>query len=162
MSWFGNLFAKNVSQDDIQGLLNMEPKAPHLLKLLSLPPVSGLAMLRGADEPFDFFTEDGNIETFDPKDYCEADLVWAEEVLKIGMEGSDKARAGRFNEAIPSLKRALSMAPGHDLMLMTLGVCYAQIGEFPKAIKILEQARKLHPDNSRIAQNLEAIKRASR
>jgi tetratricopeptide (TPR) repeat protein len=162
---------KPSGQDDIHEILNMEmnPKDIYLLQLLfKLPPDSAIQMLKSAISrstdlnPVEFaFGDEEDKYIFNHNDYSKADISWAEKVFKIAMAGETKAKSDKFNEAIPLLKRALRMAPGHDLLLMTLGVCYGELKQYSTAIRVLERAQQLYPTNQRIKTNLEAVRRQS-
>jgi len=75
--------------------------------------------------------ETGEKIEYDPKEYSESDIQWAQEVLSITRKGEDKGRMGNHKEAIPLLTKALKMAPGNDLLMLSLAVSYAEEGDFP-------------------------------
>jgi predicted Zn-dependent protease len=53
-------------------------------------------------------------------------------------------------------KKSLLLAPGGDLFLMSVGVCYVQLGEKERGIRFLKRAAQISPNNSRIQKNLQA------
>ena len=56
-------------------------------------------------------------------------------------------------------QEAYAMCPDYPLILMSLGVSYAKCGEVESAIEFLEKAHRAAPENDRIRNNLEGIKR---
>ncbi len=160
------------ASDDVDELLRQspDPRRTYLLQvLLNLPPEDALRLVKAAvsrqpdhDLVKFVFGDEGIEMEFDHRNYAEADVQWAEQVFNVAREAEVKARSRRFREALPLLKRALRMSPGHDLLLLTLGVCYAELGELGTAIRILERAHHLYPSNSRIRRNLDALRSAAR
>lgn len=82
------------------------------------------------------------------------DVEWAERVNTIAERASSASRVGDFVQAIKHYREALASAPGCDLYLMSIGSCYAQLGDLHNAKLYLERAAKISPDNRRIQDNL--------
>lgn len=69
--------------------------------------------------------------------------------------GAALEQAGRWDEALPVLRRAVEVAPAEPLALNYLG--YAQVERnvnLPAAIAMLEQARQLAPEDLNVADSL--------
>lgn len=88
----------------------------------------------------------------------ENDIRWAKEVEKIVNVAYSAGQDGRFEESLKYYKKALLKAPGGDLFLMSIGVCYVQLGEKERGIRFLERAARITPKNGRIQRNLEAAR----
>ena len=82
------------------------------------------------------------------------DFDWAKQVEKIVNKAFALGQCGNHRESIEQYKKALVIAPGCDLFLMSIGVSYAQLGQKRKAIQYLERAAQISPGNSRIRDNL--------
>lgn len=166
MSILKNIFgsSQNNETEDIRELINTEPKSTHLQNLLSLPHNIAPAIFSSISNGKAMDYTDAETRTtiaFEPKDYTEDDITWAREVMALISEGENLANAGSCEKAIPVLIDALKIAPGNDLILLTLGVCYAKIDKFRIALEIMKKAKLLYPHNKRISNNYEAIKSAS-
>lgn len=86
------------------------------------------------------------------------DIDWAEKVNKLAEKASDASNSKNYAEAIGLYHKALIMAPGCDLYLMSIGCCYANMGQPKKGIKYIERAAKISPGNKRIQSNLIALR----
>lgn len=78
-----------------------------------------------------------------------------------GVEVMDR---GNYGEALAIFKRVLN-ACGDDpdpMNYLNIAVCHAHLGEFKQSLAVLEEAMRRWPDNSRLRQNYEAIKRDAR
>ena len=164
MGFFDRLFGKGESSmipSEIREILDLGPVASHLQKLIALPHNMSALIFEPFKKgtPMDYMdNETGEKIEYDPKEYSESDIQWAQEVLSITRKGEDKGRMGNHKEAIPLLTKALKMAPGNDLLMLSLAVSYAEEGNFPVSLEILRKAMKLHPKNQRIRNNYKAIR----
>ena len=86
------------------------------------------------------------------------DIRWAKEVEKVVDVAYAAGQAGRLEEALRYYKKALLLAPGGDLFLMSVGVAYVQLGEKERGIRFLERAAGITPTNGRIKKNLQAAR----
>ncbi len=84
----------------------------------------------------------------------ENDIRWAKKIEKVVDSAFSAGQQRRFEESLKYYKRALLMAPGGDLFLMSIGVCYVQMGEKERGLRFLERAAKISPINGRIRKNL--------
>ncbi len=66
--------------------------------------------------------------------------------------------ASNPNESIRLYQQILSVAPFDSIAMLSIGVCYANLGNAKKAIYYVEEALKSDPHNQRIQGNLDAIK----
>ena len=83
----------------------------------------------------------------EPKTYTisSADIAWAQEIEKIVDFAYAAGQQGRFAEAITHYKRALLLAPGGDLFLMSVGVAFVQLGDKARGIQYLEKGGRDQP-----------------
>lgn len=88
------------------------------------------------------------------------DHAWAKEIEKVVDRAFETGREGDHLRSIEAYKEALRMAPGCDLFLMSVGVCYAFLGQKTKSLQFLERAASISPDNDRIRENLDKARRA--
>lgn len=88
----------------------------------------------------------------------QSDIDWARDVEKVVDLAYAAGQQGRCEESVRHYKRALRMAPGGDLFLMSIGVCYVQMGQKARGIRFLERATQITPTNGRIRRNLEAAR----
>lgn len=86
------------------------------------------------------------------------DVEWAEQINRIAEKASSASNRGDYTEAIRLYREALKLAPGCDLYLMSIGCCYANIGEPRQGLKYLERAAQISPSNARIKSNLAALR----
>lgn len=69
--------------------------------------------------------------------------------------GAALEQAGRWNDALPVLRQAVAAAPQEPLALNYLGYAQAERGEnLADAVALLEQARRLAPEDRNIADSL--------
>jgi Flp pilus assembly protein TadD len=70
---------------------------------------------------------------------------------------SDSADATRGAEAIALYQEVSQLAPWDEICLMSIGVEYAQAGQFDLAAQWLEKASRVNPSNPRVRDNLMAV-----
>ena len=73
-----------------------------------------------------------------------------------------KADSTSGPQAISLYKQAAKLTPWDEVYLMSIGVEYAQAGDYRKGGQRLEEALALNPDNQRVRKNLNAVKQAAR
>ncbi len=88
-----------------------------------------------------------------------ADMDWALGIDPIAMRAEDAAKAGDYAGAILLYRQALRQAPGCDSFLMSLGSCYAGIGQLDTALRYMNRAAEINPRSHRIAQNLASLRK---
>lgn len=64
--------------------------------------------------------------------------------------------SGKRTQGIVILERSLNLDPDNSLTLCDLGICYMQMKNFDKSIKLLKQAMQLDPHNRRVKECFEA------
>lgn len=94
--------------------------------------------------------------------YSQADVDWAEQVNVYAIKAEQASSANAIPEAIALYRKALQLAPGCDLYLMSIGCCYANMGDLRTGVKYLERAAEISPSQERIRRNLEGIRQALR
>jgi len=87
------------------------------------------------------------------------DYDWAKGIEKVVDEAFAAGQRNDYKRAIQYYKRALDLAPGCDLFLMSIGSSYAQLGQKSIALKYLERAAQISPGNTRIKNNLNNVRR---
>ncbi len=149
---------KKFSVDEILGTA---PAPIHVQKLIDLDKSTfalALDSLKNG-KAIDYMDSDTSISyTFDPTSYTHHELLNAEEAMSLAFSGESKGRDGKYGEAIPLFEKALFLVPGNDLLLLSLGVAYAEEGSFDIALKILQKAIELYPENQRLKTNYDVIK----
>jgi tetratricopeptide (TPR) repeat protein len=88
------------------------------------------------------------------------DLEWAKQVDGYAEKAQKAGQRGDQRAAIQHYRQALKLAPGCDLYLMSIGCCYANMGQTKIGIKYLERAAEISPNNARIHKNLVGARRA--
>lgn len=89
------------------------------------------------------------------------DIEWARAVNEYAVKAVEAGRADRHQEAVEFYKKALELAPGCDLYLMSIGCCYANMGNVRRGLKYLERANEINPDEQRIRSNLLGVRQAA-
>lgn len=87
------------------------------------------------------------------------DFEWAKEVEQVVNKAFTSGQRGDYRKSIQHYKKALDLAPGCDLFLMSIGVGYSNLGQKAKAVQYLERAAQISPGNSRIRDNLNNARR---
>ena len=87
------------------------------------------------------------------------DYDWAKQIELVVDDAFAASQRKDYKRAIQYYKKALELAPGCDLFLMSIGSSYAHLGQKPIAVKYLERAAQISPGNTRIQNNLNNIKR---
>jgi tetratricopeptide (TPR) repeat protein len=90
------------------------------------------------------------------------DIAWAESVMAIAEQAAAASYDRDYAKAIRLYRKALQHAPDCDLYLMSIGACYANMGEPARGLPYLKRAAKISPDNTRIQHNLAAVKQMLR
>jgi tetratricopeptide (TPR) repeat protein len=75
----------------------------------------------------------------------------------FGKKGFDLAEQGRFSDAVPYLRRALSYNPLYSDAYVNLGVCYVGMNKLDSALVLVEISNALNPYNTRTLANLGTI-----
>jgi HEAT repeat protein len=98
-------------------------------------------------------------------DYSEEDIQWARQMGTIIDQADAASRIGQFRKAIALYKSALRLAPGSDLILMSMGNTYVNqaretrdLSLVQTGLRYLERAAELSPDHPRIQSNLQAAR----
>ena len=92
------------------------------------------------------------------KDITLRDIEWAERVMTIAEQAAAASQAHDYAKAIDLYRKALQQAPDCDLYLMSIGACYANMGQPARGLPYLKRAAKINPDNERIRSNLASVK----
>jgi Flp pilus assembly protein TadD len=87
------------------------------------------------------------------------DFEWAKQIEHVVDSAFAAGQRGNYAESIQFYKKALELAPGCDLFLMSIGAGYAQLGQKAKAVQYLERAAQISPGNARIRNNLAEARR---
>jgi tetratricopeptide (TPR) repeat protein len=100
----------------------------------------------------------GDNSNFRNHEITQEDITWAKQIEPIVYKAFMAGQRKDYRESIRYYKKALDLAPGCDLFLMSIGSAYAWLGEKKKAITYLERAAGISPGNSRIRNNLNAVR----
>jgi tetratricopeptide (TPR) repeat protein len=89
------------------------------------------------------------------------DIEWAKRVNEYAVKAEQAGRVDQHQRAIDLYKDALTLAPGCDLYLMSIGCCYANLGDLRRGLRYLERAHEISPGEERIKRNLMGVKQAA-
>jgi tetratricopeptide (TPR) repeat protein len=162
MDFLHNLFGKKQPADISSAItdentvfLQAEPISRKRMGLLWLEP-SQLAWLQQQLAQYkvvDFKVIDDSLN-YQNYEITQEDYEWVKQIERVVDKAYLAVQHGNYKESIQHYKKALELAPGCDLFLMSIGSCYAQLGEKAKAVQYLERAAQISPGNSRIRDNL--------
>ena len=100
--------------------------------------------------------------SFDAGSISHADAKWAVTVDAIAGVAVEASQRGDPRRAITYYGKALRLAPGCDLYLMSIGCCYANLGNATVGLRYLERAAEISPGRMRIRDNLASVRLAAR
>lgn len=89
----------------------------------------------------------------------DSDIEEAVRITRLQKQAMAASEAGNHREAIRLLEQIVHIAPFDSISMMSLGVQYANLRNGAEAVRWLERALRVDPDNDRIRRNLSAIKR---
>ena len=162
MGLFSNLFGKkqpdtssDISDED-DAFLQAEPISRKRIDLLWLD----LPRLTQLEQPLakhKVITVTMGSTSSNVQDYeiMQEDIEWAKKIEQIVNKAFVLGQRGNYSGSIQHYKKALQLAPGCDLFLMSIGTSYSQLGQKGKAIRYLERAAQISTGNTRIRENLD-------
>jgi tetratricopeptide (TPR) repeat protein len=149
----------NITTDEDTIFLQAEPNSRKRMDLLWLDPPH----LKQLEQPLAqhkvITVTMGDSTNLRDHDITQEDFDWAKQVERIVDKAYAAGQRGNYSKSIRYYKEALQMAPGCDLFLMSIGTCYAQLGQKAKAVQYLSRAAQISPGNARIRDNLTKIQR---
>jgi tetratricopeptide (TPR) repeat protein len=166
MDFLRNLFGKKQPADTSSAIadentvfLQAEPISRKRMNLLWLDPLQ-LAQLQQQLAQHTVTTLRGFDDSSNLRDYkiTQEDYEWAKQIERVVDKAFSAVQCGNYRESIQHYKKALELAPGCDLFLMSIGVGYAKLGEKAKGVRYLERAAQISPGNSRIHDNLNNVR----
>ena len=80
------------------------------------------------------------------------------EAIELSRLTQKASTADNPKEALRLFKQIVDRVPFDSISMLSIGVCYANLGQGRKAVSYVEKALESDPDNERIRQNLEAIR----
>jgi len=83
------------------------------------------------------------------------EIMEAIELARLSQKGE---KATNPQEALRIFKQIVKKAPFDSISMLSIGVCYANLGDGRKAVSFVEKALKSDPNNQRIRENLEGIR----
>jgi tetratricopeptide (TPR) repeat protein len=92
------------------------------------------------------------------QDVTVRDIEWAERVMTIAEQAHAASQENDYAKAIENYRKALQQAPDCDLYLMSIGACYANMGQPARGLPYLKRAAKINPDDERIQHNLAVVR----
>jgi len=165
MNFLRNLFGRkqetsSAATDEDAAFSRAEPISRKRMDLLWLDPPR-LAQLEQPLAQHKVITVTMGSTSSNVQDYeiAQEDFQWAKQIEQIVDKAFAAGQRGNYKESIQYYKKALELAPGCDLFLMSIGAGYAQLGQKAKAIRYLERAAQISPGNSRICDNLNNARR---
>lgn len=90
------------------------------------------------------------------------DIEWAIGVDRIAGLAEDYRDQDDMLGAIQEFHKALRMAPGCDVYLMSMATLYANLGMMPEALRYIRRATEISPTDERIARNFAELTLAAR
>lgn len=161
-NWFGEgestLNSRASSFDEDEALLQAEPISRKRMDLLWLDPprLSQVGQSLAHHEALKIVL--GDSSNMREHEITQEDFQWAKQIEPIVDKAYAAGQNGKYEESMRFYKKALEQAPGCDLFLMSVGVCYAQLGQKAKALRYLERAAQISPGNARIRENLAGVR----
>jgi len=163
MNFLRNLFGKGSTSTpnsvDDDSFLQAEPISRKRMDLLWLDPPRLAQLEQPLAQHKIIAVTMGDSSNLREHEITQEDFEWAKHVEKIVDKAYTSGQRGNYKESIQHYKKALELAPGCDLFLMSIGVSYFQLGEKEKAIQYLKRANMISPGNSRIRDNLNSAQR---
>jgi len=166
MDFLCNLFSKKqplntscTGTDEDNAILRAEPISRKRMDLLWLDPPRLAQLLQPIVQHKVITVTIGDSSNLRDHNITQEDFEWAKQVEQIVDKAYTFGQRGNYGESIQYYKKALELAPGCDLFLMSIGVGYAQLWQTQKAIRYLERAAQISPSNSRIRDNLNNVGR---
>lgn len=155
-----NQSAATPNPDGDSAILEAEPISRARMDLLWLDPphLAQVEKAMGGDAVITV-TMGGDSSQMRDHDITREDIAWAKQIEKLVDIAFAAGERGDYRKSIEHYKKALALAPGCDLFLMSIGVGYAYMGEKAKALRYVERAAGISPDNSRIRDNLAQVRR---
>ncbi len=85
------------------------------------------------------------------------DIEWAQGIDALAVEAEGQAAGQDMIGAIDTYRKALAAAPGCDVYLMSIAVCYANLGFTREAVAYLRRANQINPASERIKRHLDTL-----
>jgi tetratricopeptide (TPR) repeat protein len=166
MNFLRNLFGNkqptdpvNSAEDADTAFLRAEPISRKRMDLLWLDPPR-LAQLQQPIAQYHVITVTmGDSSNLRDHEISQDDFNWAKTIEQVVDKAYSAGQRGNYIESIQQYKKALELAPGCDLFLMSIGASYAKLGQKGKAVQYLERAVQISPGKSRIRENLNNVRR---
>jgi len=77
------------------------------------------------------------------------------EASRLFEEGTERLEAGNYSGAVGSYRAAMDLGFASTALYYNLGVAYYRLDRLGEAIRFMERARRMDPDDRRILHNLE-------
>jgi tetratricopeptide (TPR) repeat protein len=145
--------------DEDEAFLSAEPISRERMDLLWCDPPRLAQIERWVSGESSIIVTMGDATQLRDDEITPADVVWAKQVEKVVDIAFAASERRDFVTAIASYKKALDLAPGCDLFLMSIGTGYAYLGQKARALRYLERAAAISPGNTRIQENLVQARR---
>jgi uncharacterized membrane protein YhaH (DUF805 family)/DNA-directed RNA polymerase subunit RPC12/RpoP len=148
-----------LSSDEDAVYLQAVPIARKRMDLLWLDPTRLKQVQQRVEQHGVITVSMGNSSNISNHEITQEDVTWAKQIEKIVDIAFAAAQRNDHREAIRYYKKALELAPGCDLFLMSIGSSYAHLGQKKNALAYLERASTISPNNSRIRDNLNEVRK---
>ena len=86
------------------------------------------------------------------------DVDWALKVDQQAGAAEGRFHAGDVLGAIAAFREGLRLAPGCDNYMMSMAICFYQLGMPKEALRYLERAHEINPESARIARKLQELR----
>ena len=153
MGLFDFLKGKQKPKDDIV-FLTAEPISRKRMALLWLDPQHLKQLGQKITEHGIITVTMGDSTNLVDYEISQDDYNWAKQIEIVVDDACSANQRKDYKSAIQYYKKALELAPGCDLFLMSVGSSYAHLGQKSIAVKYLERAAQISPGNTRIKNNL--------
>jgi len=136
---------KSESQQEDEIYLTAKPISRKQMALLWLDPTNLKQLEQGIAEYGVITVTMGDSSNLVDYEISQEDYDWAKGIEKVVDEAFAAGQRNDYKRAIQCYKKALELAPGCDLFLMSIGSSYAQLGQKTMALKYLERAGQFQP-----------------
>jgi tetratricopeptide (TPR) repeat protein len=155
----GNQPVGTSNPDEDPVLLQAEPISRARMDLLWLDPPHLAQVVKALGDDTVITVTMGDDSQMRDDDITREDIAWAKQIEKVVDIAFSAGERGDYLQSIEHYKKALALAPGCDLFLMSIGVGYSHLGQKAKGLRYLERAAGISPGNSRIRDNLTQVRR---
>jgi len=149
LGFLRNIIGKKEVKEELFPQLSLEEKR----RLLNLSESSLQMVLSSREAQFTLVDAGMNIKFLEKM--SDDEIMAAMELIRLCQKATNAADP---RESIRIYEKIIAKAPFDSISMLSIGVCYANLGDGRKAVSYVERALRSDPDNQRIRQNLEGIR----